>query len=100
MTNNQPLTLQQAADYLNRKYETFRYYVTINRGPDWVLVGKRKCFYKEALDVWSPRDRRHDNGKNRDPLQPGHPPAKQKPTRRTECDFQLRALPGVGGEAG
>ena len=56
--DNQYFTLEQAADYCGKAYETFRYYIKNKRAPEFSLIGKRKVFTKKALDAWMPEDKR------------------------------------------
>lgn len=54
----QYLTMREAAIYCGKKYETFRYYVKMKRGPQSEKLGERELFTKNELDQWKPIDRR------------------------------------------
>ena len=54
----QYLTMREAAIYCGKKYETFRYYVKMKRGPQSEKLGERELFTKDELDQWKPIDRR------------------------------------------
>ncbi len=56
--NNDFLSMKQAASYLSMEYESFRYHVKRNRGPNFSMVGKMRVFTKEWLDSWNKVDRR------------------------------------------
>lgn len=61
INGNNFLTLKEAAAYLGMEYETLRYHVKKNRGPDFTQKGKIRLFTKEWLDAWKKVDRRKEN---------------------------------------